>query len=133
MRAPIIWAILLSLAMAGCAGSRASRRPSGACEHGRASWYGGHFHGRETASGETYDKEALTAAHPRLPFGTVVCVTNKKNGWSVNVRINDRGPHAKGRIIDVSEAAARQLGMLGDGVVPVKVQVLKRPRKRKAH
>jgi rare lipoprotein A len=121
---------MLALLVCGCAGSRASRRPAGLCERGRASWYGGHFHGRETASGETYDKEAMTAAHPKLPFGTVVKVTNEKNGWSCKVRINDRGPFAKGRIIDVSEAAARQLGMIGDGVVPVSVRIVKKPKKR---
>jgi rare lipoprotein A len=128
MRIPVIWALMLALALCGCAGSRAARRPTGPCERGQASWYGGHFHGRETASGETYDKEAMTAAHPRLPFGTIVKVTNEKNGWSCNVRINDRGPFAKGRIIDVSEAAARQLGMIGDGVAPVSVRVVKKPR-----
>ncbi len=124
------WSFLAVLLVAGCAASRASRRTAGSCERGRASWYGGHFHGRKTASGETYDKEALTAAHPRLPFGTVVRVTNEKNGWSVNVRINDRGPHAKGRIIDLSEAAARQLGMIGDGVVPVSVRIVSKPKTR---
>ena len=124
MRIPVVCALALSLLLCGCAGSRASRKCPGTCEHGQASWYGGHFHGRDTASGETYDKEALTAAHPRLPFGTMVRVTNQKNGWSVNVRINDRGPFAKGRIIDVSEAAARQLGMIGDGVVPVSVRIV---------
>jgi rare lipoprotein A len=121
---------MLALLLCGCAGSRASRRSTGPCEKGQASWYGGHFHGRDTASGETYDKEAMTAAHPRLPFGTIVKVTNEKNGWSVNVRINDRGPFAKGRIIDVSEAAARQLGMIGDGVVPVSVRIVKKSKKR---
>jgi rare lipoprotein A len=128
MKILVVSALALSLLLCGCAGSRAARKP-GACERGQASWYGGQFHGRETASGETYDKEALTAAHPRLPFGTVVCVTNLKNGWTVNVRINDRGPHAKGRIIDVSEAAARQLGMLGDGVVPVSLRIVELPGK----
>ena len=130
MRIPVICALVLALLLCGCAGSRSARRSSGAGERGQASWYGGHFHGRDTASGETYDKEALTAAHPRLPFGTVVKVTNEKNGWSVNVRINDRGPFAKGRIIDVSEAAARQLGMIGDGVVPVSVRIVSRPKRR---
>ena len=119
--------VLLSLLLCGCAGSRAARK-SGPCERGQASWYGGHFHGRETASGETYDKEALTAAHRELPFGTIVKVTNEKNGWTCNVRINDRGPFVRGRVIDVSEAAARQLGMIGDGVVPVSVRIVKKPR-----
>jgi rare lipoprotein A len=119
--------VLLALLLCGCAGSRAARKSPGSYQRGQASWYGGHFHGRTTASGETYDKEALTAAHPRLPFGTIVRVTNRKNGWSVNLRINDRGPHIKGRIIDVSEAAARRLGMIGDGVVPVSVRIVSKP------
>jgi rare lipoprotein A len=89
---------------------------------GRASYYGKKFQGRRTASGERYDMRALTAAHPRLPFGTVVTVTNMKNGRSVKVRINDRGPFIKGRIIDLSYAAARKLGMLSKGVARVRVR-----------
>jgi rare lipoprotein A len=91
-------------------------------EVGRASYYGKKFQGRRTASGERYDMRALTAAHPRLPFGTVVTVTNMKNGRSVKVRINDRGPFIKGRIIDLSYAAARKLGMLSKGVARVRVR-----------
>jgi rare lipoprotein A len=87
-----------------------------------ASWYG---RGRMTASGERFDKHAMTAAHRTLPFGTRARVTNKRNGRSVIVRINDRGPFARGRIIDVSEGAAGQLGMKRDGVVPVKVERLR--------
>jgi rare lipoprotein A len=91
-------------------------------EVGRASYYGKKFQGRRTASGERYDMRALTAAHPRLPFGTVVTVTNMKNGRSVKVRINDRGPFIKGRIIDLSYAAARKLAMLSKGVARVRVR-----------
>ena len=80
---------------------------------GRASWYGPGFQGRRTASGETFNTNALTAAHRTLPFGTKVRVVNKKNGRSVVVRINDRGPYAHGRIIDLSRAAAQAIGLAG--------------------
>jgi len=91
---------------------------------GKASFYSDKFHGRETASGEKYDMYALTAAHLSLPFGTQVKVTNLWNGKSVIVRINDRGPFAEGRIIDVSKQAAVDLQMVVAGVVDVEVEVL---------
>ncbi len=91
---------------------------------GVASWYGAKFHGRTTASGEPYDMNAMTAAHPSLPFGTKVRVTNLENGRSVVLRINDRGPFAKRRIIDVSRHAAEHLGFLGTGLARVRVQVI---------
>lgn len=91
---------------------------------GLASYYGHKFHGRPTASGERYNMRAMTAAHPRLPFGTQVRVTNLQNGRTVTVRINDRGPFIKGRIIDLSYAAARQIDMLSQGVVKVSVEIL---------
>jgi rare lipoprotein A len=91
---------------------------------GRASWYGAERQGRLTASGETYDPLAHTAAHRTLRFGAPVRVTNLRNGRSVVVRINDRGPFASGRVIDLSYAAAQALGMVEAGVVPVRVQVL---------
>lgn len=91
---------------------------------GPASWYGPGFAGNETASGETYDPSELTAAHRSLPFGTRVRVTNQLNGRSVLVRINDRGPYSGDRILDVSSAAADELRMKGQGVVPVTIQVL---------
>lgn len=91
---------------------------------GQASFYADKFHGRETASGEKYDQYAMTAAHLTLPFGTMVRVTNLWNGKSVEVRINDRGPFSKGRIIDVSKQAAIELQMVTAGVVDVKVEVL---------
>lgn len=91
---------------------------------GMASWYGPGFHGRQSASGERFNQNALTAAHRNLPFGTKVRVTNLNNGRSVVVRINDRGPYAGGRIIDLSAAAAKMLGMIQSGVAPVEVQVL---------
>jgi rare lipoprotein A len=85
----------------------------------QASWYGAEHHGKQTASGEPFDMHALTAAHPSLPFGTRVVVTNLANGRRVTVRINDRGPFVSGRGIDLSYAAARALGSVGAGVVPV--------------
>jgi len=91
---------------------------------GRASWYGPRFAGRRTASGERFDPRKLTAAHKTLPLGTRVRVTNLHNGRSVLVRINDRGPYVGGRVIDLSQAAARQLGMLRRGVASVIVQPL---------
>lgn len=91
---------------------------------GTASWYGGKFHGRTTANGETYNQNALTAAHKSLPFGTEVVVTNQNNGKTVVVRINDRGPFVGGRIIDLSHQAAAQIGMLGSGTARVTVEVI---------
>ena len=91
---------------------------------GIASWYGPGFHGNRSASGERYNQNALTAAHRSLPFGTKVRVTNIRNGRSVVVRINDRGPYARGRIIDLSAAAARTVGVMQSGVAPVRVEVL---------
>ena len=92
---------------------------------GRASWYGSQFHGRKTASGERFNMNAMTAAHRTLPFGTRVRVTNKRNGRSVVVRINDRGPFSGGRILDVSKAAANRLGLIATGTAPVTLQVLR--------
>jgi len=93
-------------------------------EEGLASWYGEPYHGRIAASGETYDMEELTAAHRTLPFGTTVRVNRLDNGASVVVRINDRGPIPEDRIIDLSRAAARKIGMIQPGIVPVTLQVL---------
>lgn len=95
-------------------------------QRGIASWYGQRFHGRKTASGEVYDMEALTAAHPTLPFGTVVRVESLVNGKTVDVRINDRGPHIRQRIIDLSRGAARALGLIdaGTGTKPVALSIV---------
>jgi rare lipoprotein A len=102
--------------------------PEQEVETGMAAWYGDRYHGRKTASGERFDKNALTAAHRTLPFGTVVQVKNLSNGRTVEVRINDRGPFGrKTRIIDVSRAAARALDMERAGVVEVEVRVVRRP------
>ena len=89
-----------------------------------ASWYGPKFHGKLTASGEVFNQEKFTAAHQTLPWGSRVKVTNLANGKSVDVRINDRGPFGKGRIIDLSRAAARALGMVGQGITTVRVEWL---------
>ncbi|NEP40706.1 MAG: septal ring lytic transglycosylase RlpA family protein [Okeania sp. SIO2G4] len=99
-------------------------RPITFQDQGWASWYGPGFHGNLSASGERYNQYAMTAAHKTLPFGTKVRVTNLNNGSSVVVRINDRGPFIRGRVIDLSAAAARILGMIHSGVAPVKVEVI---------
>lgn len=92
-------------------------------DRGDASWYGGRFHGQRTASGERYDKYALTAAHKTLPFGTIVRVRSLTLGREVNVRINDRGPFAPGRVIDVSQAAADALGLRAAGMTEVSLNL----------
>lgn len=100
-------------------------------QRGVASWYGRRFHGRRTASGEVYDMDGLTAAHPSLPFGTVVRVQSLVNGRTVDVRINDRGPHIRRRIIDLSRGAAQALGLIesGSGTKPVSISVLRGPQR----
>ncbi len=95
---------------------------------GVASFYGNEFHGRLTSSGEVYDMNSLTAAHPTLPLGTLVKVTNLANNKTVIVRINDRGPFKKNRIIDVSYEAAKQLGFLNEGTALVKIEIVKYPQ-----
>ncbi|MEO1190183.1 MAG: septal ring lytic transglycosylase RlpA family protein [Pseudomonadota bacterium] len=93
-------------------------------EVGVASWYGGKFHGRKTANGEIFDKNQLTAAHTTLPLPVIARVTNLSNGRSIKVRINDRGPFAGNRIIDLSRAAARELDFIHQGTARVRVEVL---------
>lgn len=88
-------------------------------EQGEASYYADKFNGRRTASGERFSNNEMTAAHRTLPFGTMLRVTNQANGRSVVLRVNDRGPFIKGRIVDVSKTAAREIGMIGAGVAPV--------------
>ncbi len=131
MRRALTLALALGL-LAGCT-SRASRpaprprpeapskAPSAYLGEGVASYYGPGLHGRPTASGERFDQEALTAAHRTEPFGTCLRVVNMENGRSVKVRINDRGPFKEGRIIDVSLAAARELDMVKQGLVRVRL------------
>jgi rare lipoprotein A len=125
-RAVVLLPCLLALA---CGVKRAPDQPAdppGFVETGVASWYGGKFHGRRTASGEVYDMYGLTAAHRTLPFGTVVRVTHLENRRSVEVRITDRGPFIKGRVIDLSYAAAKRLDMIREGVARVKLVVVRR-------
>jgi rare lipoprotein A len=100
-------------------------------ETGQASWYGPKFHGKKTASGVIFNQGEFTAAHRNLPLGSRVRVTNLENEKFVEVEINDRGPFVPGRIIDLSRAAARALGMLEDGVTPVRVEVLSLPEDAK--
>jgi rare lipoprotein A len=125
--------VVLTATLAGCATARGpvgmspKKVSPGTVQAGEASWYGERHQGRRTASGELYDKNQLTAAHPALPLGTLVLVTNLQNGRSVEVRVNDRGPTVGGRIIDLSYAAARALGAVAAGTVPVSVRVLSGP------
>lgn len=100
----------------------AGQKQTSKVERGIASWYGGEFIGQRTASGEIMERNRLTAAHRTLPFGTIVDVTNKRNGRTVRVRINDRGPVPEDRIIDLSPVAAAQLGMKRRGVAPVEIK-----------
>ena len=104
---------VLSLGASVLASTSAIAEPKGQAISGLASWYGPGFHGRRTASGETFNTNALTAAHRTLPFGTQVRVVNQQNGRSVMVRINDRGPFSHGRVIDLSRAAAQLIGLSG--------------------
>jgi rare lipoprotein A len=96
---------------------------------GNASWYGPGFDGRKTANGEIFSTEAMTAAHPHLPFGSLVRVVNTRNGNSEVVRINDRGPYQEGREIDVSYRVARSIGLLHSGVSQVRLELLVLPEK----
>lgn len=116
--------ILSIIVLPGCRARKPALSPApGYVETGLASWYGPGFHGQKTSSLEVYNMHDLTAAHRTLPFGTMVLVTNLENGRTVNVRINDRGPFVKGRIIDLSYAAARMLGMVGSGTARVRIEV----------
>ena len=131
MRTLVLISLLVTLLfVAGCAGTGPMIR--GGSDSGRdrsevvgfASFYGSEFHGRRTASGERYDQDELSAAHRTLPFGTRVRLTNLKNGRTVVVRVTDRGPFRRGRIVDVSKRAARELGFIRAGVARVRLEVL---------
>lgn len=100
---------------------------NGKVKTGTASWYGTKYHGRKSSNGEVYNKNKMTAAHPSLPFGTEVKVTNLANNESVVVRITDRGPFGKNRMIDLSEAAARKLDMIRTGTAQVSMEILSKP------
>ena len=123
-----LW-IFLALSCVGC--TLVGRAPveegaPGWTRVGIASWYGEPFHGRRTASGEIYDMEAMTCAHPELPFGTRLRIENLDNGRSTTLTVNDRGPFVQGRILDVSRRGARELGMLGPGTARVRITVVDR-------
>jgi rare lipoprotein A len=129
---PLAWVLLLGTLVSGCRALGPPLppipAPDGAwTEEGIASWYGRPFHGRRTASGEAYDMEAMTAAHPSLPFGTVVQVHNLENGLWTTVRINDRGPFVDGRIVDLSRRAAREIDMVGSGIARVRLVIATPP------
>ena len=116
-----LYFLFAALALLSACSSQRTSQDAGVS--GQASWYGAKHHGRKTASGERFNQNALTAAHRTLPFGTQVKVTNTLNNKSVTVRINDRGPYSKGRIIDLSRAAAVKIDMIKQGVAPVRLQV----------
>ncbi|NQT79783.1 MAG: septal ring lytic transglycosylase RlpA family protein [Candidatus Aminicenantes bacterium] len=120
----LLYILASVILLTSCAGMQYF--PSGNEQKGIASWYGTDFHGKTTSNKEIYNMHAMTAAHKTLPFGTYVRVTNLNSGKSVIVRINDRGPFVKGRIIDLSYAAAKKLGMSETGVAPVKIKVLRK-------
>src|SRR5437016_8094520 len=121
------WVALWLVGAAGCAAVRAPAPPpiTNGVQVGVASWYGPGFHGNRTANGEIYDQYELTAAHPSLPLGTRVMVTNLESGRAVQVRVNDRGPFVDGRAIDLSYAAARTIDLVGPGTGRVRIEVLR--------
>jgi len=127
-RVPLVAALAALTLLAACSRAVMPTPPvAGREEVGMASWYGAPHHGRRTASGEVYDMHQLTAAHKTLPFGTRLLVTNRDTSQSAEVRVNDRGPFVGGRILDVSYAAARRLGAVGPGIIPVSVRILSLP------
>ncbi len=112
-------------------GGPPSRQPTtDNVQYGKASWYGDKEHGNKTANGEIFNRYSLTAAHKEIPFQSVVRVTNLENGKKVDVRINDRGPFVEGRVIDLSYAAAKKIGLIGSGVSDVRIEVLSTPSQR---
>lgn len=116
--------LLLLLLASGCSAHRFDRPQTGSVQRGIASWYGEPFHGRKTASGETYDMHGLSAAHRDLPLGTRVEVTNLENGRRVELVINDRGPFVRGRVLDLSYGAAKRLDTVQAGLAKVEIRVL---------
>ncbi len=129
-----VWLLLVGLPMLFSCASITRKgmegyQTDGETQIGMASWYGDKEHGGKTASGERFSMYDYTAAHKELPIGTMVRVTNLENGRDVIVRINDRGPFKKGRIIDLSYAPAKDIGMIGKGTTKVKVEVLSAPKK----
>lgn len=126
----ILFTALVLVILTGCTstsaigGSKTKEYTHSHALIGQASWYGNRFHGKLTASGETYNMNAYTSAHKSLPFGTIVRVTNTANNKSVDVKINDRGPYVKGRVIDLSYQAFTQIGNIKKGTVPVKIEII---------
>lgn len=127
MRATILAAIAIgaALSMVGSALGQGSDNAAVFKEEGQASYYGGQFHGRPTASGEPFDQDAMTAAHPKLPLGSEVTVTDPATGRQVEVEVNDRGPYVGGRDIDLSRGAAEELGIMQEGVAEVTIEATK--------
>lgn len=127
-----LFAVTLAIFFSSC-GARRAAKPvypaAGTSQSGIASWYGDPYHGRVTASGEVFDMEKMTAAHRAWAFGTIVDVRNADNGRTVRVKINDRGPFVRGRIIDLSRGAAREAGMLNAGLAKVKLTVVSAPER----
>lgn len=117
MKTPLVFLFIFSIFLFSCSAKITQR--------GKASYYADKFNGRKTASGERFRNSKLTAAHKSIPFGTKVRVTNLRNGKSVKVRINDRGPFVAGRIIDLSKKAARRINMVEEGVGNVKIKYKK--------
>ena len=119
--------VLIFFSILECSSVPGKRESSwiGYAESGKASFYAMKFQSKKTASGELYDKAKMTAAHKKLPFGTIVKVTNKKNSKSVIVKINDRGPFVKGRIVDLSDSAFSSIANLDTGVIEVKIEVIR--------
>jgi rare lipoprotein A len=122
--AAVAFALLLWAPLSGSRIASIHDAVSAWTQSGRVSWYGPGFHGRRTASGETFDTNDLTMAHRSLPLGSRVRVTNLANGRSVVLRVNDRGPYVRGRIADLSHAAAARLDFLHDGVVRARIELL---------
>lgn len=120
---------LLSLLLLAGVGAQAGTAPA-QTQAGVASYYHDRFHGRKTASGTAYNKNALSAAHKSLPLGSTVKVTDTRTGRSVVVKINDRGPYVRGRVIDLSRAAAQEIGLTEKGLAKVKIEVLSMPKRR---
>src|SRR4051812_24559569 len=130
MKAGVFIIVAVGITVTGCAHKKvkvAAPPRIGSTETGIASWYGHPYHGRRAANGEVYDMEKLTAAHRTYPFDTWVRVKNLSNDRTVDVRIQDRGPFIKGRIIDLSHAAAREIELIGPGVTKVKLTVIAPP------
>jgi len=121
-----IWVILLSVAsfLPATAAEPQKAGPQSSLQQGSASWYGRRYHGRRTASGEQYDMYRFTAAHRKLPFGTRLRVTHAETGRAVEVRVTDRGPFVRNRVIDLSYAAAKQLGIVRQGHARVRLELL---------